>query len=95
MIEEGIGHWYDRRCLSYLGDETTIELRCPSKKRYKKITRRLESLYNMFISNGKKLESKIDEVNVPMMNDEEAYEAFHEGGTQSNLNTYKDMDYVM
>lgn len=95
MIEEGIGHWYDRRCLSYLGDETTIELKCPSNKRYKKMRRRLESLYNMFISNGKKLESKIEEVGVPVMNDEEAYEAFHDGGTQSNLNTYKDMDYVM
>ena len=96
MVEEGLGSWYDRRCFSYMGDETTIEIKCQSKKRYKKMRKRIEAFHTLFQSNGKKLESKIGEVNVPMMNDEEAHESFYNGESQSQLNAnYKDMDYVM
>lgn len=81
MVEDGLGQWYDRRMTSFLGNEMSSELRCDSKKRYKKMKNRIEFIYKKFQENGKKLESKVNDVQtkVPIMSDEELYESSYGG----------------
>ena len=97
MLESDIGCWFDRRSTIYKGDGVTIEIKCESKKRYKKMSRRIEHYHNIFQKNGKNIGETIEEVQTTIkpMTDEEAHESFHNGYSEVPVVNRGDIDYAM
>lgn len=99
MVEDELGQWYDCRTNSYLGEVRTNELACESKKRYKKMSFKIESIHRRFQIDYNEAkaghhQSKIEEVvedKVDQMTQEEYESAMYNG---EYVEDPKDMSYL-